>query len=177
MFKQVEQCILASARTYAKPLCKAVFTGAFFINALMVTHSATASPQEALQVLNTCLKGKTNPDDTLVCVGRYSDQCAATFDSDAPIPQITGQSECLDDETAAWNMLRDRAVTSWQNDNGTNFSKTIGKIAAESAKFSELKCSVFRDGAQFGQSGMALEAQCLLDEAARTTIFIGYSLD
>jgi len=143
----------------------------------LLPHEALASPKEALQVLTACLKGKVNPDDTHVCIGRYSDPCAAKTENTAPIPQTADQTQCLLDEAAAWDALRDRAVASWKEDNGTSFSTNIGKIAQEGARFAKNKCSVFQDTAQFGQTGMALEAECLRDEAARTAIFIGYSLD
>lgn len=148
-----------------------------FAGALMLPQGASASPNEALRVLTACLKGKVNPDDTHVCIGRYSDACAAKAEDATPIPQIADQSQCLLDEAAAWDTLRDRAVAGWKQDNGTSFSATLGNVAKESERFSEIKCAVFQDTAQFGQAGMALEAQCLRDEAARTAIFIGYSLD
>ncbi len=146
-------------------------------NVLMLPCGASASPEEAAQVLTACLKGKVNPDETRECIGRYSDPCAAKLENTAMIPQLTGQSQCLLDEAAAWDTLRDRAVTGWKKDNGTSFSANIGKIAQEGARFAKIKCSVFQDTQQFGQTGMALEAQCLRDEAARTAIFIGYSLN
>jgi hypothetical protein len=148
-----------------------------FVGVLMLPQGASASPDEALQVLTACLKGKVNPDDTAVCVGRYSDPCAAKAEGAAPIPQIADQSQCLLDEAVAWATLRDRAVASWKRDNGANFSTAVAKIAEEGERFSKIKCAVFQDTAQFGQSGMAREAQCLRDEAARAAIFIGYSLD
>jgi hypothetical protein len=156
---------------------KNIYTVTALVGALLLPHEALASPKEALQVLTACLKGKVNPDDTHVCIGRYSDPCAAKAENAAPIPQTADQSQCLLDEAAAWDALGNRAVAGWKEDNGTSFSTNIGKIAQEGARFAKVKCSVFQDTAQFGQTGMALEAECLRDEAARTAIFIGYSLD
>lgn len=152
------------------------FLTCLLLGVLMLPSLAGASSQAAMQALVSCLKGKVNPDDTLVCIGHYSDSCAVRAENAAPYPQIADQSQCLLDEAAAWDSLRDRAVTTWKHDNGTSFSANIAKIAEESARFAKLKCAVFQDTAQFGQSGMALEAQCLRDEAARTAIFIGYAL-
>ena len=156
---------------------KTALCALLLISALLLPDIASASPKEARRTLIACLKGKVNSDDTAVCVGRYSDPCATKAEDAAPIPQIADQSQCLLDEAAAWDTLRDRAVAGWKQDNGTSFSATIGNIAKESERFSKTKCAVFQDTAQFGQAGMALEAQCLRDEAARTAIFIGYSLD
>lgn len=151
--------------------------GINFAATLTLPQGAAASPKEAIRVLTACLKGKVNPDDTHVCIGWYSDPCAAKAENAAPLPQVAEQRQCLLDEAAAWDTLRDRAVASWKENNGTSFSANIGKIAQEGARFAKIKCSVFQDTAQFGQTGMALEAECLRDEAARTAIFIGYSLD
>lgn len=138
---------------------------------------ASASPKQALQVLTACLKGKTSSDETQTCIGRYSDPCAAKAENTAPLPQISEQSQCLLDEASAWNTLSDRAVKSWKENNTTSLSANIAKLAKESRHFAKIKCAVFRDTQQFGQTGMALEAQCLRDEAARTASFIGYALD
>lgn len=156
---------------------KTAFCALLLISALLLPDIASASPKEARRTLIACLKGKVNTDETLVCIGSYSDSCAEKFENMAPIPQISGQSQCLLDEAEAWNTLRDDAVESWKEDNGTSFSANIAKIAKASAPFAKIKCSVFQDTAQFGQTGMALEAECLRDEAARTSIFIGYALD
>jgi len=158
-------------------MIKTIFRATALSGALMLPLEASASPKEAMQVLAGCLKGKVNPHDAHICLGRYSAPCAAKAENAAPIPQIAAQSQCLLDEAAAWDTLRDRAVASWEEDNGTSFSANIDKIAQEGARFAKIKCSVFQDTTQFGQTGMALEAECLRDEAARTAIFIGYSLD
>ncbi|WP_374834461.1 hypothetical protein [Paenochrobactrum pullorum] len=139
--------------------------------------SASASPKQALKVLTSCLKGKTSSDEALTCIGRYSDPCATKAENAAPLPQISEQSQCLLDEASAWNSLTDRAVKSWKENNTTSLSANIAKLAKESRQFAKVKCTVFRDTQQFGQTGMALEAQCLRDEAARTASFIGYGLD
>jgi len=156
---------------------KATLLAAIFAGALVPPPTAEASPKAALQTLLACLKGKVNPDETRACIGQYSDPCAAKAEDAAMIPQIEEQSQCLLDEAAAWKTLRDRAVKGWKEDNGTSFSATIAKTAKESERFSRIKCSVFQNTDQYGQTGMALEAECLRDEAARTAIFIGYSLD
>lgn len=142
-----------------------------------VPLEALASPKQALQVLTACLKGKTSSDEALACTGRYSDPCASKVENAAPLPQISEQSQCLLDEASAWNTLRDRAVKSWEENNTTSLSANIAKLAKESRQFAKIKCAVFRDTQQFGQTGMALEAQCLRDEAARNASFIGYELD
>ncbi|MBB5704064.1 hypothetical protein FHS76_003979 [Ochrobactrum daejeonense] len=159
------------------PMRKATLLTAMLTGILMLPPTAEASPKTALQTLTDCLKGKVNPEDARVCIGRYSDPCAAKAENAAMIPQIAEQSQCLLDEAAAWNTLRDRAVKGWKEDNGTSFSATIAKTAKESERFSRIKCSVFQNADQYGQTGMALEAECLRDEAARTAIFIGYSLN
>lgn len=138
---------------------------------------ASASPKQALKVLTSCLKGKTSSDEVLSCIGRYSDPCATKAENAAPLPQVSEQIQCLLDEASAWNSLTDRAVKSWKENNTTSLSANIAKLAKESRQFAKIKCAVFRDTQQFGQTGMALEAQCLRDEAARTANFIGYGLD
>lgn len=155
---------------------KPVITATFFLAVTMLSPTAEASPKAALQALTACLTGKVDADDTLECIGRYSDQCAAGAENAAPIPQVAEQSQCLLDEAAAWETLRDRAVKGWKEDNGTSFSANIAMVAKESERFSHIKCAVFQNTEQFGQTGMALEAECLRDEAARTAIFIGYGL-
>lgn len=132
---------------------------------------------DAMKTIQPCLSGKVNLDDALACVGRYSDRCAVEADRSPPIPQIADQAKCLLNEAEAWEKIRDKAVHSWKQNNGTNLSVKIAEIAKESQRFAALKCGVFHDTAQFGQTGMALEAECLRDEAARIAVFIGYGLD
>lgn len=149
-------------------------SAAFLAISLTSNAGAAGSASDAKKVIDKCMAGK-NAGNARQCIGQYSGTCvqkAGAGDGD-----YFTQANCLADEATAWRNFRDGAVASFLADNGTTFATSVAAAAQASDKFAVTKCAIFQDTAMFGQSGMSLEAQCLLDEAARMAIFIGRELD
>lgn len=160
-------------RFSARPLHAAIWA----LNLCFLAFPASASPDQAQAAITDCLRGKVGERQAKTCVGRYGDACALRASDTAPMARLEVGTQCLVDAKTAWDRLTDRAIASWRSSDVTGWPDAMQSAADQNKVYRAVKCAVFQNTAQFGATGMMLEAGCLRDEAANIAIMLGYGLD
>jgi uncharacterized protein YecT (DUF1311 family) len=145
-------CALLSSRVAADPLL------------------TTAQIAKAAEEIDACLdkqgKAPGGTGHARKCIGVVKRECDDHISAGGDAAHAT----CSDNETAAWDVLLNKAWAELPEDLGSARFAELKDIQKQWLAYRDVKCAFLNDPARVSAWGLMLEADCRMDETARRTI-------
>ena len=122
---------------------------------------------KAAAKIEACLEKKlATKGRQLDCVGIIQGRCDDAISAGGEAAHAT----CADNETAAWDVLLNKAWSDLPAFLGPARFAALKEIQKKWLDYRDAKCAFLNDMDNMGSWGLMLKAQCKLDETARRTI-------
>ena len=125
---------------------------------------------KASQKIEACLQKQSNAPggtgDSRKCIGWIKSDCDDKISAGGEAAHAT----CSDNETAAWDVLLNKAWSEMPADLGPERFAVMKDIQKQWLAYRDAKCAFLDDPTRSSAWGIMLEADCRMDETSRRAI-------